>query len=374
MTTPVLRLLIARVCGLFGGRDEPGFRQRDAGTPGPAHGAIRPPGHDPRRGRAGRTPSVRQHHWLQEDRRDMRTIPTSSHSGIDVRQRCAPSGSNPTFAAAVVLTLALGIGANTAIFSICNAVLLAPLPYADAGRIVMLWELMGPGSHCRLGGELRRLAPAVALLRRHGGDQPVLELRPHRQRRAGTSQRRAPFRWTSFRSSARRSALGRGFLLEEDQPDRNRVVILAHALWVERFGRRADILGKHRHAQRHQLYRRRRAAAGVRARGQGVRLPDANPVRCLGAVGTQRDAVPRLAPAARLCPAEAGRRPWSRRRPRSTRSAHNSPRRIPKKTRGRGSVPCRCVSRRPPTFGAPCSPCSPPWVSCWPLPAPTSRT
>ncbi|HEU5022173.1 MAG TPA: hypothetical protein VFT60_09775, partial [Bryobacteraceae bacterium] len=47
---------------------------------------------------------------------------------------------NPAFAAAVVLTLALGIGANTAIFSVYDAVLLKPLPYRDADRIVTIWE------------------------------------------------------------------------------------------------------------------------------------------------------------------------------------------------------------------------------------------
>src|SRR5438128_7662333 len=58
----------------------------------------------------------------------------------DLRYATRTLRNNPAFTAAVVLTLALGIGANTAIFSVCDAVLLKPLPYSDPDRIVMLWE------------------------------------------------------------------------------------------------------------------------------------------------------------------------------------------------------------------------------------------
>src|SRR5882724_9263581 len=58
----------------------------------------------------------------------------------DLRQGARVLIKNPAFAVVGVLTLALGIGTNTAIFSVVNAVLLRPLPYPDSDRIVTLWE------------------------------------------------------------------------------------------------------------------------------------------------------------------------------------------------------------------------------------------
>ncbi len=179
---------------------------------------------------------------LQEDRRDMQTIPTLESLWTDVRQALRAFRKQPTFAAAVVLTLALGIGANTAIFSICNAVLLAPLPYADAGRIVMLWELMGrtpiavsPANFV----DWRRLSrsfESVAAINPFSSFVLTGRGEPVRLSAASVS-------WDFFSVLGTTPALGRGFLLEEDQPGRNRVVIVSHALWVDRFGQRSDILG-----------------------------------------------------------------------------------------------------------------------------------
>ena len=58
----------------------------------------------------------------------------------DVRYALRAFGRTPGFTAAAVLSLAIGIGANTAIYSVAGALLLRPLPYKDAGRLVILWN------------------------------------------------------------------------------------------------------------------------------------------------------------------------------------------------------------------------------------------
>src|SRR5687768_15906390 len=66
----------------------------------------------------------------------------------DLRHALRSMARHPGFALVTALTLALGIGANTAIFSVVDAVLLAPLPYADPSRLVIVWETM-PGDDQR---------------------------------------------------------------------------------------------------------------------------------------------------------------------------------------------------------------------------------
>ena len=90
---------------------------------------------------------------LEEDRRACRRIPAIAIGKGDLAYAARMLRKNPGFAAAAVVTLALGIGANTAIFSICNAVLFKPLPYAEPDRIVTLWERQRDG-------KLETVAPA----------------------------------------------------------------------------------------------------------------------------------------------------------------------------------------------------------------------
>ena len=151
---------------------------------------------------------------------------------------------NPGFTAVTVITLALGIGANTAIFSVVYAVLLRPLAYRDPGQLVWVTEFFPKANETLVPHpdffawrEQCQAFESVAAFR-GGGD---FNLTGH-----GEPERLAGVRVTHnfFSLLGIRPALGRGFLPEEDEPGGPRVVVLSHALWLRRFGGDPTILGK----------------------------------------------------------------------------------------------------------------------------------
>ena len=149
----------------------------------------------------------------------------------------------PGFMVVVVLTLVLGIGAPTAIFSLVSGVLLRPLPYQDPDRVVLVWE-KPPGM------DRFAVAPANFLDWREQNEvfEDMAAIAGATVNLTGTDE---PERIRGRRVSASffpilgvPPALGRTFLPEEDQPDGARVVVLSHGLWQRRFGSEPSAVGQ----------------------------------------------------------------------------------------------------------------------------------
>ncbi|MFQ5744725.1 MAG: ABC transporter permease [Acidobacteriota bacterium] len=165
----------------------------------------------------------------------------------DLRYALRMISRSPGFTAAAVLTLALGIGANTAIFSVVNAVLLRPLPYVDPGRLVRLWS-----AYPEDGAERSSTSPLdLDDWRQQNG---VFE-----QMAGFPSVRLSGFVLTGSESPAEISTvfvtegffeslgvaalLGRTLAPTDQVDGNNRVVVLSHAYWQQRFGADAGIVG-----------------------------------------------------------------------------------------------------------------------------------
>jgi putative ABC transport system permease protein len=149
----------------------------------------------------------------------------------------------PGFALLVVLTLALGIGAPVAIFSLVSGVMLRPLPYQDPDRVVLVWEKPPGGTRFavspanfldwrqqnRVFEDMAAIAGATVNLTGTGEPERI------RGRRVSAS---------FFPILGVPPALGRTFLPEEDQPDGERVVVLSHGLWQRRFASDPNVVGR----------------------------------------------------------------------------------------------------------------------------------
>jgi putative ABC transport system permease protein len=163
----------------------------------------------------------------------------------DLRYSLRALRAQPMFTAVVVLTLALGVGVNAAIFSVCQAVLFNPLPYPEPNRLIMAWERSART------GTLGGFSPAnfVDVQRQSTSFEGIAALDPLRDFTLigqGTPEHvaGAAVSSTFFPVLGTRMAAGRNFLHEEDQPGRNSVVILSHALWQRRFGRSQAVIGQ----------------------------------------------------------------------------------------------------------------------------------
>ena len=163
----------------------------------------------------------------------------------DVRYALRLLLKQPGITTIAILTLALGIGANTAIFSAVNAILLRPLPYANADRLVMVWEkrqsegvldnVVAPADFLDW-AKMHRSFDAIAAMTSTtadltGAGEPV---------RLFSGAVSPPF----FDVLGVKLALGRTFRPEEAVVGQHRVVILGHKVWQERFSSDAAIVGR----------------------------------------------------------------------------------------------------------------------------------
>jgi predicted permease len=151
----------------------------------------------------------------------------------------------PGFTALCVLTLATAIGADTAVFSIVDAVLLRPLPYPRADRLVGLWQTL-PG----LGLEQVGLSDATYLLYR-GHRRALAEMAIYRRGLVNLTGGDAPERVPSARATTTlfavlgvAPALGRAFDAAEERPGAPPVVVLSDALWRRKLGGDPRALGR----------------------------------------------------------------------------------------------------------------------------------
>src|SRR5215471_7558170 len=149
------------------------------------------------------------------------------------------------FTTAALLSLAIGIGANTAIFSIVDGLLLRPLPYADAERLVILWN-RSPGLN--ITEDWFSTAQYFDIRNGHHGFEQVAIAIGGNYNLTGSGE---PERVGTIRVSSsllpmlgQKAAFGRVFLSAEDEPGATSTAILSYGTWARRFGSDPAVLGK----------------------------------------------------------------------------------------------------------------------------------
>jgi putative ABC transport system permease protein len=180
---------------------------------------------------------------IEESSRETWRWPTAESIFADCRYGARMLRKHPGFTLAAVVTLALGIGANTAIFSVVNTVLLRPLPYPDAGRVVFLSETARdmPDLSVALANfrDWERMNTVFDSLVAYRADN--LNLTGH-----GEPQRLAVREVTAglFPTLGIEPILGRELTPNDDKPGAEPVILLSDSLWARAFGRDPSVLGR----------------------------------------------------------------------------------------------------------------------------------
>ena len=163
----------------------------------------------------------------------------------DLRYAFRSLAKNPGFAIAAILSLAIGIGANTSIFSITSALLLRPLPYKDASRLVIVWN-RSPG--LGITQDWFSTAQYFDIKNGHSGFEDVAIAFGTADNLTGNGD---PERIGTIRISSNllpmlgyRAAMGRLFIADDDVAGHARTALLSYGTWTRRFGSDPNILGR----------------------------------------------------------------------------------------------------------------------------------
>ncbi len=184
---------------------------------------------------------------FKDEARDVRGIGIMEALGHDVRFTLRTLRKSPGFTAVAVLTLALGIGANTAVFSVVNGTLLRPLPYRDADRVVVLRELDEKRAEMAVTGDnfldwraANRTFEAMAV---HWNPEFV----PMTTILGANSAVRTRVTGVSgefFRVMGTVPSRGRGFVAEEARKGGRRVMVVSQSFWRSHLGSDPNVLGR----------------------------------------------------------------------------------------------------------------------------------
>ena len=184
----------------------------------------------------------------KEAYRDRRGLPAFESLIRDVRYGTRTLIKSPGFALAGIGSLGLGIGVNTAIFTIVNAVVLRPLPFPDADRIVRLWHT--PPQETFAGQDVFALSAAnfIDWEQQNQVFEQMAIYQGGRRTLTGQGEAEAVI---VYRGSASllpilgvSPTIGRGFTKEDDGDGVARTVLLAHTFWQSRFGGDASVIGR----------------------------------------------------------------------------------------------------------------------------------
>jgi putative ABC transport system permease protein len=182
---------------------------------------------------------------IKDECREARGVSFVETLQRDVLYSLRMLGKNPRFAVIAVLTIALGIGANTAIFSVIDAVLLRPLPYQDPASLVLVWETKEPDFD-----QHNTVSPPDFLdwQRQSTAFAGLVSIADERDNLTGSGEpEQVVVQLVSgnfFSLLGVNPVVGRGFTAEDGKPGKDKVVVISYGLWQERFAGSPAIIGR----------------------------------------------------------------------------------------------------------------------------------